>query len=186
MSTQELYCWKTISASARACLYLTPGWWNHNLSAFHTVRSLFKRLSCKREQPLLHSPVGFAQRVDFHGFHSNLPTWSSLILKDSPANSLKLGSPQTQSGRWCTMLPLPKEKAMQSHCQSSRDPNMTFNPILKPFRWTARLKLAEFRIMFLIKQKIASILFLSYTLLKWPAIPNENCIGKFPETEVWH
>lgn len=35
--------------------------------------------------------------------------------------------------------------------------NMTFNLMLKPFRWTARLKLAEFRIMFLIKQKIASI-----------------------------
>lgn len=75
----------------------------------------------------------------------------------------------------------PSPAGMQSKLQ-----NMTFNPILKPFRWTARLKLAEFRIMFLIKQKIASILFLSYTLLKWPAIPNENCIGKFPETEVWH
>lgn len=123
---------------------------------------------------------------DFHCFHSNLPTWSSLILKDSLANSLKLGSPQTLSGRWCTTLPLPKQKAVQPHCQSSRDPNMTSNPILKPFCWTARLKLAEFRIMFLIKQKIASILFLSYTLLKWPSIPNENCIGKFPETEVWH
>lgn len=123
LSTQKFHCWKTISASARTFLNLTPGWWNHNLTAFHTVRNLFKRPPCNRE----NCPSCTAQLVELRG---QISIASIQTCPHEADWSLRIPWPVSDAGLRLGWLwdvwegmhhAAPSQAKGNAHCQSSRD-----------------------------------------------------------------